>query len=126
MEKLHSSDLEALIAKARELRSLLLLAGDTTEIEAKRTIAAVEFTEKFVVFRELVIQGKTPVSPRMSEFLKSEPFRQLKEVLDAFRGIMDSSGASQRVLTSSSFALTERSALRLRLSSCLEDLILSC
>lgn len=125
MEKIQSAEFDALISKAREVRSILLLAGEASEVEAKRFISVAEFTEKFVVFRELVIQGKASVPPRFADFLKAESYRQFKETLDAFRGIMDASGASQRVLTSGSLALTERSALRLRLAGCLEDLILS-
>jgi len=124
VEKINS-ELEALILKSREVRSLLLAAGDASEIEAKRFVGVIELTEKFVVFRELVIQGKAAVSPRMADFLKSESYRQLKELLEAFRGIMDNAGATNRLLTSGSLAATERSALRLRLASILEDLILS-
>lgn len=118
-------ELEQLIVKAREARSLLLLAGDAQEVEAKRFVGVMELTEKLVVFRELAIQGKVPISSRLADFLKAESYRQLKETLEACRGSMDTSSSSQRVLTSGSLAVTERSALRLRLASMLEDLVLS-
>jgi hypothetical protein len=118
-------ELEQLIAKAREVRSLLLLSGDAHEVDAKRFVGILELTEKLVVFRELAIQGKAALSSRLADFLKAESYRQLKETLEACRGMMDSSSSPQRVLTSGSLAVTEKSALRLRLASLLEDLILS-
>ena len=85
-----ASDFDSFVLKAREVRSVLLLAGQGPEFEAKRIISASELTEKIVVFRELVIQGKILVGPRISEYLKVKNYTQFKEALDSYRDLSES------------------------------------
>ena len=79
------SDFESLVVKAREVRSVLLLAGEGVELDAKRLVSTSELTEKIVVFRELVIQGKLAIGPRIAEFFKIKNYASFKEALDTFR-----------------------------------------
>ena len=84
-----ATDFDSLVAKAREVRSVLLLAGQGPEFDAKRLIATSELTEKIVVFRELVIQGKFTVGPRIAEFFKTKNYSPFKEALDAYRDLAE-------------------------------------
>jgi len=92
------TDFASLVTKAREVRSIILQAGQGAEFEAKRLVATSELTEKVVVFRELVIQGKFAVGPRIAEFFKTKNYSQFKEALDAYRDLGESelSGSPKR------------------------------
>jgi hypothetical protein len=85
MEKLAATTLESLVSKSREVRTVLLSTGEGSEFEAKRLIAATELTEKLLVFRELVIQGKTAVPPRVAEFFKVKNYQGFSDSLEKFR-----------------------------------------
>jgi len=110
-----ASDFESLVIKAREVRSALLLAGQGAEFEAKRLVSASELTEKIVVFRELVIQGKILVGPRIAEYLKVKNYSQLKESLDAYRDLPESEALDS----------LKRSEIKNRIVGFIEDLLLS-
>jgi hypothetical protein len=109
-----ASDFEALVSKAREVRSVLLLAGQGAEFEAKRFASTSELTEKVVVFRELVIQGKFTVGPRIAEYFKTKNYSQFKEALDAYRDLGENES-----LTS-----VKRTEIKNRIVGFIEDLLL--
>lgn len=110
-----TSDFDSLVLKAREVRSALLLAGQGAEFEAKRVISASELTEKIVVFRELVIQGKIMVGPRIAECLKIKNYMQFTESLDAYRDM------SERESTDSE----EKQRVKNKIVGFIEDFLLS-
>lgn len=110
-----ASDYESLVLKAREVRSVLLLAGQGAEFEAKRLIAALELTEKIVVFRELVIQGKIIVGPRSAEYLKTKNYSQFKEALDCYRELAESESTESE----------KKSEAKNKIVGFLEDFLLS-
>jgi hypothetical protein len=110
-----ASDFESLVLKAREVRSALLLAGQGAEFEAKRVISASELTEKIVVFRELVIQGKILVGPRISEYLKTKNYNQFKEALDAYRDLSERESADSN----------QKSEIKNKIVGFIEDFLLS-
>jgi len=110
-----ASDFESLVTKAREVRSILLLAGQGPEFDAKRLVATSELTEKIVVFRELLIQGKLVVGPRISEFFKTKNYSPFKEALDAYRDSADNQGGD----------VARRAEIKNRLEGYIEDFLLS-
>jgi hypothetical protein len=123
MEKIPTGDLELLVQKAREVRSALLLTGEGREIDAKRYIAISELTEKLVVFRELVIQGKQAVPPRLAEFLKTKNYVGFKEALDEFRELAEIEAGQGAEVAASRQA--RQSAVKSILVGSIEDFLLS-
>ena len=91
------SDFETLVNKAREVRSILLLTGEGSEFDAKRLIGSLELTEKIVVFRELLIQGKLAVGPRISEYFKTKNYSGFKESLDNFRELSENESTDHKL-----------------------------
>ena len=109
------TDFESLVSKVREVRTILLQAGQGVEFEEKRQIAALELTEKIVVFRELVIQGKFQVGPRISEWFKTKNYYQFLEALEAYRSLGESESPTS----------SRRAEIKGRIVGFIEDFLLS-